>query len=326
MTSLDPHSVTVKACGKQAQSARQTAPAYGISKVGREQCQKVYISEDHIRTAELGRQSPKGGPIYELHSTLEQKGQTFSKGARDMNGMKKTSTTRNRPGEWAMTVDDPDDIPTNDALGAEVDSQPFKYRREAEIIIGTEPRGKLKGAELIKNHSAAFYGRASPGPASIGDKYGPDYLPTKERMAMARPFGGKYYNPSSEWMKFGDNPPGVGPGAHDRRDVAIGQQHLSRRRNQTVNAFPHQPKFPKNTYQDTISELDAARSCMGKQVLCKNRSESSVTLKCSDRDSRAKTYLCMTPLDQGPKATMPKFTCSMPRLPAETHIMKSSIG
>lgn len=326
MTSLDPHSFTVKSVGKQTQSARQSAPIYGISKVGREQCQKVYISDAHIRTAELGRQSPIGGPIYDVGSTLDQRGQSFTQGKRDLSGLKKTSTTRDRPGEYSHKVDDPDDLPTNDALDCEVDSQLFKYKREAEIIIGTEPRGKLKGAELIKNHSAAFYGRESPGPASIGDKYGPDYLPTKERFAPARPFGGKYKNPSTEWMKFGDNPVGVGPGRFERKDVAIGSQYLSKRRNQTVNAFPHQPKFPKNTYQDSISVLDAARSCMGKQVMGKNRSEPSVSLRYVDRDTRSKTHLCMMPEDKGPSALMPKFTASMPRLPSEAHIMKSRGG
>ena len=51
-----------------------------------------------------------------------------------------------------------------------------------------------------------------------------------------------------------------------------------------------------------ISKYDAARSCFGKQVLQKNRSAPSVGFNHDTRDMRNKTKLCMTRLDEGPKA------------------------
>mmetsp|Transcript_43902 Transcript_43902/g.139842 ORF Transcript_43902/g.139842 Transcript_43902/m.139842 type:complete len:313 (-) Transcript_43902:1386-2324(-) len=311
MTSLDKDGVTVPALGSQVQSTRRTAPKFGISKVGRSSTESVYISEEHTRTARLGRQSPPGGPVYDLPSTLGGTNVRFSKGPRDLDKLKRTSTTRGRPGEYANKVDDPDDVPTNDALDVQVDSQPFKYRRDPEIIIGTNPRGKLKDAELIKNHSSAFYGRASPGPAAIGDTYGPSVGATKPTFAPAQPFGVKI---ESTWMKVGDNPKNVGPGAHERRDVSIGQQHLSKRRNQSVHAFPHSPKFPKDKYQDSISVLDNARSCLGRQVLGRNRSEPSINFSADSRSTREKSMICYTRKDEGPRANMPRFTASIPRL------------
>lgn len=322
MTSLDPHGVTVPACGNQAQSSRKSAPSFGISKVGRSRTEAVYISEDHTRTARIGRESPIAGPVYDIPSTLGGTNIRFGRGTRDLQKLRRTSTTRGRPGEFALQVDDPDDIPTNDALDIQVDSQPFKYRRDPEIIIGTDPRGKLKDAELIKNHAAAFFGRASPGPAAIGDTYGPSLGPTKPS-SSARPFGTKT---KTTWMNCGDNPPNMGPGAHERKDNSIGPQHLSKRRNQSVHEFPHQPKFAETKSQDSISVLDVARSCMGKQVLAKNRSAPSIHFSADSRSSRDKTMICRTRQDEGPRANLPKFTASMPRLPTERDIMASGFG
>mmetsp|Transcript_28681 Transcript_28681/g.66775 ORF Transcript_28681/g.66775 Transcript_28681/m.66775 type:complete len:323 (-) Transcript_28681:78-1046(-) len=322
MTSLDPDGVTVSALGSQAQSARKSAPAIGISRVGRARFDSVYISEDHTRTARLGRESPPGGPVYDVHSTLSGASITFGTGSRDINTLKRTST-RNKPGEYAISADDVGDIPSNDALDANVDSQPFKYRRDPKITIGTDPRGRLKDAELIKNHASAFYGRESPGPAAIGETYGPALGPTKPTFAPARPFG---MRTKVTWTSAADSPPNMGPGAHDRKDPSIGRQHLSKRRNQSVHSFPHEPKFPKNKYQDSISVLDVARSCMGKQVLGKHRSEPSIGFSVDSRGAREKTMVCLTRKDEGPRANMPKFTASMPRLPTERAIMTGGLG
>uniref|UniRef100_A0A7S4QI45 Uncharacterized protein n=1 Tax=Alexandrium monilatum TaxID=311494 RepID=A0A7S4QI45_9DINO len=322
MTSLDADGVTVPALGKQAQSSRKTAPMYGMSKVARSRFDSVYISEGHTRTARLGRESPPGGPVYELRSTLAGTSTGFGSDKRDIATLKRTSA-RNKAGEFALPSDHPDDIPTNDALDIRVDSQPFKYRRDPKIIIGTDPRGKLKDAELIRNHSSAFYGRSSPGPAAIGGEYGPAVGPTKPTFAQAMPFG---VRTKAGWIQAGDNPANVGPGAHERKDNSIGPQHLSRRRNQSVHGFPHEPKFPKNKYQDSISVLDAARSCMGRQVLGKNRSEPSVGFSVDSRGTREKTMVCYTRNDQGPRAAMPKFTASMPSLPSERAVMRCGLG
>lgn len=320
MTSLDKDGFTVNALGGQAQSARRTEPKYSLSKVGRENQQSVYITEDHNRTQRLGRQSPIGGPIYQQGSTLG--GASYSFGG----GQKKSSpTTRPKTGDMLPKADDPFDLPTNDAMGCSPDSQPFKYRREPKHIIGTEPRGGLKDAALLENHSVAFYGRQSPGPAAApGDKFGrPSNNLTKARFAPARPFGMKT---PIRWMELGQNPPDVGPGKHERQDNSLGKQHRSSRRTQSVHEFAHCPKFPKQQDNDSISVLDNARSCMGKQVLNKNRSSPAINFSADNRETKAKTMICMTRADAGPKANMPKFSAPMPRLPPERMIMSGGIG
>lgn len=313
MTSLDKNGFTVAALGNQFQSARKSAPSYGISKVGRNAREPVYISEEHTRIQRIGRESPVGGHVYDVPSTLQTKGTIgFGKGER-------TDFTTISAGR-----EDPEDLPTNDALGITPDSQPFKYRRQPTIMVGTEPRGKLKDAFLIKNHASAFFGRQSPGPAAIGPEYGPTINPCRERMAPARPFGVKY---KTNWMKYGDNPDQVGPGRHERKDVSIGPQHLSKRRNQSVHAIGKEQRFPKaKVANDQISQLDAATSCFGKQALHKNTSEPSVGFGSGSRDNRARTKICITKLDEGPRANMTKFTTSMPSLPSEKMIMSLGMG
>lgn len=324
MTSVDKDSFTVSALGKQAQSARHTIPTGCISKTGRHHYDKVHFSEEHTKVAKLGRESPPGGHIYKVKSTLASNAIGFGTAKRDITTLKRTSTTQYRPGEFfAPQVEDPDDIPTNDALDLIPDTQPFKYRKDPTIIIGTEPRGKLKEATLMKNHSVAFYGRDSPGPAAIGGEFGPQLGPTKPSFAQ----GSKFQQSKRQVEKAkGDNPPEVGPGRHSRKDFALGQQHLTQRRNQMVNEFSHAPKFKKERVEDTISKVDAARSALGKQVLNRNRSEPSVGFSVDNRQTRSKTKLCMTRLDEGPRANFTKFTASMPMLPPERVIMSSGCG
>lgn len=298
MTSIDKSGFTLASLGPQVQSNRRSSPSFTLSKVGRHQRECTYISEEHTRIQMVGRESPKGGPIYEVPSSLDKKSCGFGAGKRP---------------DLYLKRGDPDDVPTNDALGVHPDSQPFKYRRDPAIVIGTEPRGKLKDAALLHNHSAAFFGRESPGPASVGETYGPNISPTRPRIAMAVPFGGKL---KMNWMRTGDNPPDVGPGRHERKDVAIGPQHLSKRRNQSVHLFPNAAKFPKKRIEDSISVLDAAFSAMGKQTLDKHRSEPSIGFNKDTRDARSRTKLCMTKADEGPRANLPRAVFSMPRLPA----------
>lgn len=304
MTSLDENSFAYQSLGPQAQSSRKTNPVYGLSKVGRDQREKMFLSKEHSRAGALCRESPIGGAIYNLPSTLDTKGVTFTKG----------------PCTEFLKVRAEDGLPTNDELGILVDSQQFKYGRDATMLIGTEPRGKLKDAELIKNHAAAFFGRQSPGPAAIGEAGGPAFLATKPRMAMAMPFGVKL---ESAWQKLSSQPENVGPGMYPRKDISIGKQNLSQRKNQPVNGFPQAPKFPSTRSADTVSLLDAAKSCMGKQGLSKNRSEPTIGFGVGTRARRDRTAMCMTREDMGPAAFMPKQHMSMPRLPMERDIMQA---
>lgn len=323
MTSIDKDSFFDQSLGKQVQSTRHTIPIPQFPKTGRQNYEKVFFSEEHTRVAKLGRESPIGGPVYNLPSTLTSKDISFGKAKRDITTLKRTSM-KPRPGEFfCPLVEDKDDIPTNDALDLVPDSQPFRYKNDPKVIIGTEPRGKLKESFLLQNHSVAFYARDSPGPAAIGPEFGPQIGPTKPNYGSA----GKMAQAKRVAEKpKGDNPPEVGPGRHDRRDVSLGQQHLSHRRNQPCNEFGRAPKFPKDRSTDTIVSLDAAKSAMGKQVLNKNRSAPSVGFSIDNRDKRNRTKLCMTRLDEGAKAHMPKFRAPQPPLPMEKSIRVSGFG
>jgi len=306
MTSLDESSFSYNSLGHQAQSQRRSPPNYGLSKVGRDAREKVFISRDHSRASALCRASPIGGAIYDLPSTLDLKsGVAFTKG----------SCT-----EFLSQKAD-EGLDANDELGILVDSQQFKYGRDSTILIGTEPRGRLKDAELIKNHSAAFFGRESPGPAAVGGEYGPSFSLTKKRMAAAMPFGVKVSKP--DWQKINTMPDNVGPGMYTRKDIAVGKQHLSQRLNQPVNGFTKAPKFERSRNADSISVLDAAKSALAKQVLSKNRSEPSIGFGAGTRDRRSRTAVCMTKEDLGPKAFMPKPFHAMPQLPKESDVMRA---
>lgn len=294
MTSLDKDAVTVPAIGHQAQSTRRNLPSYSFIKAGREQREKVFITKDHIKTSRQGREGALG--TYTVKRELGGVSVGFSKA----------------PGtDLILAKSDCGGLYTNDELAIPIDSQPYKYRRDATILIGTDPRGKLKDADLLKNHSAAFFGRESPGPAAIGPEFGPNIEPTRERLVRDTTIAGKL---PCQWSMGGDTPGNVGPGIYVRKDVSIGKQHLSKRKNQSVHAFSHQPKFPKDRSADSIVVLDAAKSSFGKQGLSKNRSEPSVGFGCGSRDKAGRVTICRTVLDQGPKATMPRTVFSMPSL------------
>jgi len=309
MTSLDKEGVTVNSIGAQAQSQRNTAPSYGISKTGREHREKVFITEKMIKPNRLCREGPLGGAVYDLPSTLNPKPEI-------------KMASGKRPDIWGTRK--PEDVPSNDALFIIPDSQNFRYPKQADMKIGTEPRGKLNQAELMQAHAAAFFGRGSPGPAGVGGDYGPDFSVTKPRIGPARKFGVKITKP--DWMQTSTLPAEVGPGRYPRKDIAVGPQYLSQRRNQSVHAFPRGPKFAKVRSADTISQLDAAISCFGKQKLGKNKSEPSINFNCDTRRARDRTQVCRTDLDKGPVAFMPKMSFSMPSLPSEKAVMRSGIG
>lgn len=282
-----------------------------ISSVSRDARQNVFITEKHIKPNRLGRESPKVDSIT-LPSTL------------DTNLATTTGLGYGGRTDFTAQKVDPDSIPTNDAMNLMPDGQQFKYKREPKIVIGTEPRFSLKESTLLKTHKAAFFGRASPGPAAVGDEFGPKFDITKARMGNAMPFAHKT---KLVWPGVYNNPPEVGPGTFDRKDSAIGPQHLSKRRNQSTYAFARGPKFNRaSSSDDVISKYDAARSCFGKQVLHKNSSAPSVGFNHDTRDMRSKTKLCMTRLDEGPRANFAKMHIPMPKLPMEKHVLASGFG
>lgn len=312
MTSIDKNSFTLSALGQQAQSQRQSAAHHSISAVSRDARQNVFITEKHIKPNRLGRESPKVNSIH-LSSTL------------DTNLATTTGLGYGGRSDFTAQKVDPDSIPSNDAMNLMPDGQQFKYKRDPKIVIGTEPRFSLKESTLLKTHKAAFFGRNSPGPAGVGDEFGPKFEVTKARMAMAMPCAHKT---KLVWPGMYNNPPEVGPGTFERKDSSIGPQHLSKRKNHsTYYSFAKGPKFGRQPEtDDVISKYDAARSCFGKQVLHKNRSAPAVGFNHDTRDMRSKTKVCMTKLDEGPRANFTKMHIPMPKLPMERHVLASGFG
>mmetsp|Transcript_11534 Transcript_11534/g.26787 ORF Transcript_11534/g.26787 Transcript_11534/m.26787 type:complete len:300 (-) Transcript_11534:75-974(-) len=299
MTTLDKDGVTVHSLGRQAQSSRKTEPSYSLSKCGRHHREAMFISKDHTRTATIGRAG--ASMTYVVPSSLSTHAVAFPK-----------STRKEAKPNFA------EGISTNDELCINIDATPFKFRRDPTIMIGTDARGKMNDATLLKNHSAAFFGRASPGPAA----FRPDDSVTRPGLGKATVFGSR---PKDKSNFIGDTPPNVAPGIYENRD-ALGSQVLSYRKNHPSHLFPQAAKFPKGTSADTIVHLENARSSMGKQVLGKNKSETSVGMAKGTRDGRARSALCQTRLDMGPKAKLPKQSFSMPVLPKECEIMKWGLG
>lgn len=308
-TQVDPHSLFVPAIGSQFQSARTSAPIHTISQVSRAHRDKMYIGKDFQKTLGLGRESPIEGAKYNLPDTLSKKGVSFAAGGKVRS---------------PLDVAEEDGISTNDALAIEIAAQKFKFDRDRTMIIGTEPRGRLKEVTLIRAHAAAFFGRESPGPAAVGEKYGPDFSVVKKKLGKAVPFASK--TEAQGLYQTGDTPESVGPGVYAVKDTAFAKQYLTKRTNQPVHAFPHQEKFGKTRCADSVSLLDAARSSLGSQTLGRNRSETSVGFGRGTRSQCDRQQLCYTKLDQGPKANMAKMHLSMPALPMERHVMQAGRG
>lgn len=75
---------------------------------------------------------------------------------------------------------------------------------------------------MLKTHKAAFEGQCSPGPAAVGEDFGPKFEVTKARMGHAMPFAQKT---KLVWPGTYNNPPEVGPGAAKPESERVGR-HL----------------------------------------------------------------------------------------------------
>lgn len=313
MSVIEKNSFKVPALGAQAQSQRETLPSYSISRVGRQQREKAFVTKEHQRTSELCRAGP--GHIYDLPDDLG-------------SGPKSRFGTAPQRAPLFGGHSRMEEVPSGDALGHEVDSQPFKYRRDATMLFGTEMKGNLKSGELIENHAAAFFGRGSPGPCSYGDGSGPDITPVRPRLAPARIFGVKTKNDTLASVRQGSTPTEVAPGCYGDPNRALGKQNLSDRKNIAVHRFGKARRFPKgpSNFDDPLSELDAAKSSFGRQSLCRHRSEPSVGFGSATRHHVEKVQPNITGLDEGPRAHLARLVLKQPELPVERRIMEGKRG
>lgn len=294
MASLAADSFTMPALGKQMTSGRKNAPNVSLSVCSRDKRENVFISRTASRSTPNPKASP--GPVYELLEDMGTgQGVKFSKGPQRVFG------------SWKAKYPDP----SNDIVRADVDSQPFKYENVKGMLFGTDPKGQLKNATILKNHAQAFYGRHSPGPSA----YLPDPKSTEKKLAFSVKFGAKTKVIGAEGSGTDAL---VGPGHYPRTDYSIGSQFLSHRRNQPVNGFSKVPKFggrSRRSGSEPATELKEKPGSLGRQTEANRRTEPSAGFGNATRAHFQRVSRCMTTLDLGPVALMPKAVMSHPQLP-----------
>lgn len=295
MAELAGDSFTMPALGKQNTSSRKNAPNYSLASCSRDKRANVFISREASRSTPAPNASP--GPVYELPDTWGKSGLSvkFTKGPQRVFG------------NWKANYPDS----SNDVVGATIDSQPFRYHNVKGTLFGTDPKGQLKNATILKNHAQAFYGRQSPGPQA----YLPDATATEKKLTHATPFGAKTKVIGEEGSGTDEQ---VGPGHYKRTDFSIGAQALSHRRNQPTFAFSKMPKFggrKRRAGSEPATELKVNLSSFGKQVDATRRSEPAMGFGNATRAHFQRVSRCMTALDVGPVATMPRAVMSHPNLP-----------
>ncbi|EER00906.1 hypothetical protein Pmar_PMAR002976 [Perkinsus marinus ATCC 50983] len=276
--------------GHQRDSLKPTRPSYSFGLGTRGAREKLFISKEHEKLMPP-RCSP--GPVYRVESQIEDHSYTFS-------------TAAQRPSQKKRYPDSSVDL-TN----ALVDSQPLKYPTVKGTIFGTDPKGHIKNATILKNHASAFYGRISPGPTA----YSPDDKQTSRTPRAPRAIlGSKTKILASECQ----TPAVVGPGTYPS-PTSMGTQHLSQkwdrahRRNLSSYTFSKARRAgerSKKSSVDTMDRVDStsrgAISSIGEQHDSRIATAPKFGFGTATRDHKAKTFLVRIPGDTGPSDSWAK--------------------
>ncbi|CAD7937642.1 unnamed protein product [Amoebophrya sp. A25] len=283
--------------GKQAQSQRNNAPMYSLSKCTREHRSKVFISKE---ASKGGIPLDTPGAIYDVAtSTLNlSSGQAFSCGPKMVFGRSKNKY------DWQNKK--------TDLLSGEVTeiANRMRYKKQRDVPFTKEPIGLANNIEIFKAHPIAFQGLDSPGPGPLPNIKKTSKYNNDPRM----PFGVKTEIGS---MYAGDKHtnPDVGPNSYPPL-VSFGNQTLSQRRNASTHAFPRQPKFGREVKsKDEGPNVNLNLSAFGRQARGDKRSEQTVGFSLGTRGQAQRMTRCMTEKDSAAptaKARMPH-----PPLPSE---------
>ncbi|CEL94589.1 unnamed protein product [Vitrella brassicaformis CCMP3155] len=244
----------VPAVGRQIEGLRQSAPEYSFGTSGRDAQFKTGL-----------KHSP--GPIYDPRG---------DEGKANMHVFS-FGDAKQRP-DYRSEVP----ISTTDLMGIVPDSQSFKFKGVHPPPFGTGTRFNNRDATIVKSHPAALYGQTSPGPAG----YHPDILKIR-RSIRASSFGLK----TPVLGAIVQTPSAVGPGSYPLVS-SVGHQAESGRQTLPIHSFPKDNRFGERAPQnDTFLDTGDPRSCLGRQVKSKNRTNPTFSFGHGTRDMRAKTAL-----------------------------------
>lgn len=290
MTSILADSFDVSSVGRQYDSKKESLPSYSFGTGSRDVARlKLFISKKH-QQGKAVLNSP--GPVYSVPSTVG-KAPCFSFGADE---------TRHH---HAPVYPDS----SIDLTCATVDSQKVKFHSTPGVHFGTEPRLSSKNAEIVRTHPGLLLGTESPGAL----EYNPQDHKVRKNMPTYS-FGPSADKPPAKPVNRisllpGCTPRHVGPGSHNV-PAGIGPQPQSARPSLPAWSMGGggTPRVPLSARLEsgTAIELDATRSSMGKQVVSTQKTSPACGFGRSNRDHVARMALCMTHLDKGPVATMPK--------------------
>ncbi|KAF4712445.1 hypothetical protein FOZ63_030019 [Perkinsus olseni] len=277
-------SFSVSAVGHQKESLKPTEPSYSFGLGTRDAREKLFISKDHEKLMPP-RCSP--GPVYRLESQSDDHSYTFG-----------TAPQRPSPGKRYPDA-------SIDLTNALVDSQAFKYPAVKGTVFGTDPKGQIKNATIMKNHAPAFYGKASPGPTA----YNPDSRHTSRIPRVPQiTLGSKTKILASECQ----TPPVVGPGTYPL-PPSVGTQYLSQRRNLSTYSFTKARRVAERNQRIPVPATGkgdlttrSVVSSIGPQHESRNSNAPTFGFGTATRDQKSKTFLVQTPGDTGPSGSWAK--------------------
>lgn len=296
MTDFEPNSFAVSAIGRQANSKKETCPAFSIGTAGyngsgyREvQAMKVFVSRKLTHRVQQGRTAP--GPIYDI-GRMSHRGPAFA-----------FPQEEQRPPLGGTNYPDS----SVDLTCATVDSQKVKFPGSAQACFGTEMRMGIKNAEILVTNPNLMLGMESPGAA--------EYSPSQEAVRRQHP---KY--------SFADNvqervqnakpvtrltlpatgtPRTVGPNSH-RIPSGIGQQPLSARRSSPAWSLSGKNQ-PSECDMGPYLDDGPVFSSLGYQALSTSKTSGKCSFGNASREKAQRLTMCMTHTDRGPAGQMPKL-------------------
>jgi hypothetical protein len=183
-----------------------------------------------------------------------------------------------------------------------VDHADLKFPSARGTVFGTEMRGDVKNAEVLRNSPEAGYGKAGP-----GFVYNPNDKPARPKSAPVYTMRARtpiHQNRSS-------TPNRVAPNSY-RSEVAIGVQHESKKKTAPRSTFSRSDRFGKSKESSGDVSMQTAPiiSCFGNQKVSGFKSQPSAGFGSATRESRGKSGNHCSGKDGGPAGRM-----GPPRMP-----------
>lgn len=301
MTDLEKNSFVLSAIGRQADSKKETCPAYSIGTEGytgqgyREvQAMKVFLSRKLTQRIQQGRTAP--GPHYDVPKHMG-RGPAFA-----------FPQEEQRPPLGGPYYPDS----SVDLTCATVDSQKVKFAGSAHACFGSEMRMGIQNAEILVTNPNLMLGMESPGAA--------EYSPQEDAIRRRHPKYSFADNVEERWQHMkptsrmslppSGTPRTVGPNSH-RMPSGIGQQPLSARRSSPAWSLSGQKLDMSSADLGPYLDTAPAFSSLGRQVVSTSKSSGTCAFGKASRETAQKMAMCMTHTDRGPAGQMKKLNFHM---------------